>query len=151
MSMRQRTDSGIELTTALEGAVDAFTQRADACTGFGLAATVFAFRLEHLVGEVERRHDGDTIETNDFSGAANLAHLVVEEFGGIEQGRAFVVRAGDEVFPLEDADADAGGIFLSRAQAPCSRVLRRPIMASTRVRTCSLRCISEARSLERLS
>ena len=32
MSMRQGTESDIELATALEGAVDAFAQRADAGT-----------------------------------------------------------------------------------------------------------------------
>ena len=94
--------------------------------------------------EVQRRHDGDAIEAHDLAAVADLAHAAVEELRRIEQRRALVVRAGDHVFLLHDAHADARLVRL--AHAPCSRVLSRPIMASTRVRTCSFLCRSEARS-----
>lgn len=85
MSMRQRTErSEIELTAALERAVDAFAQRSNPRTRIGFAAAVFGLRLEQFVGEIERSHHGDAIESDDFSGVANLAHLAVEEFCGIE-------------------------------------------------------------------
>ena len=79
------------MATALESAVDALTQRSDARAGLGLAAAIFGLRLEQLVGEVEGGHHGDSIEADDFSGVANLAHLAVEELSGIEQCGAFVV------------------------------------------------------------
>ena len=57
--------------------------------------------------EVQRRHDRDAVEADDLAGVADLAHAAVEEFRGIEQRRALLVRAGDHVFLLHDAHADA--------------------------------------------
>src|SRR2546430_16949320 len=68
----------------------------------------------------------------------------IEELGGIQQRRTLLVGAGDHVFLLHDADTHPRLILV--AHAPCSRVFKRPIMASTRVRTCSFLCTSAARS-----
>src|SRR6185295_6881718 len=97
-----------------------------------------------FIGHVERGHDGDSICAHHFSGVAYLAHLLVEVFGGVEQIGAFVLRAGNEVFLFQDPYGD-GGRFLV-AHAVCSMVFRRPIMASTRARTWSLRCANTERS-----
>src|SRR2546430_4300866 len=54
----------------------------------------------------------------------------IEELGGIQQRRTLLVGAGDHVFLLHDADTHPRLILV--AHAPCSRVFKRPIMASTR-------------------
>src|SRR5207237_3320456 len=99
---------------------------------------------QELVGQIDGRHHRDAIEANHLAAVADLAHAAVEEFGRIEERRALVVRTGDHVLPLHDAYADPRLVLM--AHAPCSRVFSRPIMASTRVRTCSFLCMSAARS-----
>src|SRR5687768_11690294 len=102
---------------------------------------------EQLVCQVERNHYRDAVEPDDFAAIADLPHASIEKFRSIEQRRALLIGAGNEVFLLEDPDADARLVLL-QAQAPCSRVLSRPMIASTRVRTCSFFCTSDARSPE---
>ena len=86
---------------------------------------------------------------DDLAGIADLAHLGIEVLGGVEQVGALLGRAGDLVFPVEQADADSRDAIV--AHAPCSIALRRPIIASTRARTCSFFCSRLARSEIRLS
>src|ERR1700744_1712188 len=105
--------------------------------------------MEQLVGKVQCGHDGYPIQADHLAGVTDFAHARIEVFGGIQQRRALLVRAGDEVFLLENPDADARRFV--RGQAPCSMVLRRPIMASTRPRTCSFLFSSEARSVASVS
>src|SRR4029077_1722222 len=100
--------------------------------------------LEVFVREVERGHHRDAIDADDPAAVADLAHPGIEELGRIEQRGTVIVRAGDDVLLLHDAHADPGLVLLRHA--PCSMVLSRPIIASTRVRTCSFLCTSAARS-----
>ena len=62
--------------------------------------------------------------------------LAVQELGGIEQIGALLDRAGDVVLLLEDTHADSR-LIVAHA---CSIDFSRPIMASTRARTCSFFC-----------
>ena len=70
--------------------------------------------------------------------------LRVEVLRGIEQVGALLGRAGDLVFLVEDPHADSRDAIV--AHALCSIAFRRPIIASTRARTCSFFCSRVARS-----
>src|SRR5512146_705581 len=137
--------SQLELLSALERGLDPLAQRADLAASLALDLGVAAALLQQLVGHVERHHDGDAIESYDLAAVADLAHAAVQVLRRIEKCRALVVRAGDHVLFLHDAHADVRLILT--AHAPCSRVFSLPIMASTRVRTCSFLERSEARSV----
>src|SRR5690349_12742671 len=135
--------SQIELSRALERTFDALAHLLHASRD----GVHFAFVLaqpQQLVGHVERGHHGDAVRADHLPGVADLAHLLVEVLGGVEKIGALILGTGNEVFLLEDAYGDVRRFFL--AHAVCSMVLSRPIMASTRARTWSLRCAKAERS-----
>src|SRR6185295_20393883 len=134
----------IQLTSTLQRTFDAFTHLLDASRHRTLQFRILLAQAQQLIGHVQGRHDGDAIRADDFSSVADLAHLLVEVLGGVEQIGAFIGGAGNEIFLLEDAYGDVRRFFL--AHAVCSMVLSRPIMASTRARTWSLRCAKAERS-----
>src|SRR4029077_11637065 len=138
------TFSQFELLALFQRAFDALAQHPHAVSHTAIELGLAVASLEELVREVQRRHHGDAIVPEHLAAVADLAHAAIEEFSGIEERRAFLVRTGDHVFLFHDAHADARRFRL--AHVPCSRVFRRPIMASTRVRTCSFLCMSAARS-----
>src|SRR4029077_17276930 len=138
------TFSQFELLALFQCAFDALAQRPHAVSHTAVELGLAVASLGDHGAEVMRRHYGDAIVTEHLAAVADLAHAAIEEFSGIEQRRAFLVRTGDHVFLFHDAHADARRFRL--AHVPCSRVFRRPIMASTRVRTCSFLCMSAARS-----
>src|SRR5690349_17627772 len=142
--LRRSSASQLELLALSQCALDALAQRTHALTHAVVDPRFTVLALEVFVREVERGHHGDTVDANHPPAVAYLAHACVEELGRIEQGRTVIVRAGDDIFLLHDAYADPRLVRLRHA--PCSRVLSRPIMASTRVRTCSFLCMSAARS-----
>src|SRR6185437_568666 len=139
-----RRASQLELLAFFQGPLHALAHGAHAVADAAVELGLAVLALEQLVRQVERGHHRDAVQAHHLAALADLAHAHVEELGGIEQRGTLLVRAGDHVLLLHDAHADARRLLL--AHAPCSRVLRRPIMASTRVRTCSFLCMSVARS-----
>src|SRR5476649_117314 len=95
-----------------------------------------------FIGHVKCSDHRYTVKAHDLAAVADFAHARIQQFSGVQQIGTLVGRAGDLVVLLKDAYADTGGIF---AHA-CSIDFRRPIIASTRARTCSFFCSSLARS-----
>src|SRR6185503_4323442 len=106
---------------------------------------VLPLGLEQLVRDIERGHHGYAVEPDDLAAVADLAHLQIEELRRREQCRLFLERAGDVVLFLQDLDRDVSERAVA-AHETCSIPLSRPIIASTRPRTCSFLCSSVARS-----
>src|ERR1700722_2901857 len=94
--------------------------------------------IRHIEGGDHR----DTVESHDLAAVADLPHLGIEKLGGIQEVGTLLDRAGDVILLLEYAHADAG-LIVAHA---CSIDFNRPIIASTRARTCSFFCNSPARS-----
>src|ERR671910_3266359 len=128
---------------ARERRFDAFAHGLDADREIRLDAFVAPARLQQLIDDVERGHDRDAVEADDLAAVPDLAHLAVQVFRGVEQRRALLGRAGDVILLFEYPHADPTGIC---RHAPLSIAFSRPIIASTRARTCSFFCISVARS-----
>src|SRR5678816_3747811 len=135
--------SQLELLTSAERALDALAQLANLLTDVCIHCIAATAQLEQLVREVQRGHHRDAVQADDVSTVADLAHLHVQVLGGIEQLGALFGEAGDLVFLLEDPHADPRRAL---RHALCSIAFRRPIIASTRARTCSFFCRSVARS-----
>src|SRR5579872_5849645 len=142
-----RIASQLELLALLERALDPLTQDPQAVAHLSLELRVLVLDAQQLMGEIERNHDGDAVVSYELAAIPDLAHAAVEKLGRIQQGRALLVRACDDIFLFHDAHADLRAVLWTHA--PCSSVLRRPIIASTRVRTCSFLCMSVARSVAR--
>src|SRR5262245_58809894 len=106
---------------------------------------VLTLRLEQLIRNIQRGHHGHAVEPDDLAAIADLAHLEVEQLGRREQRSLFLDRASDVVLFLQDLDRDVSECARP-AHETCSIPLSRPIIASTRPRTCSFFCSSEARS-----
>ena len=77
-----------QLLSLLERRLDAFAQRADLRSEVGVYYGTIAAEPDQLIGKVQRRDDGDAVETDNLARVADLAHPGVEEFGGVEQVRA---------------------------------------------------------------
>src|SRR6185436_9515759 len=138
-----RARSQLELLTSAERALDALAQLTDLLADVGIHGIAAAAQLEQLMREVQRGHHSDAVQADDVPTVADLAHLDVQVLGGIEQLGALFGEAGDLVFLLEDPHADSRRAL---RHALCSIAFRRPIIASTRARTCSFFCSSVARS-----
>src|SRR5690606_24162498 len=123
---------------------DLLLQGADAGADRLLDVLLAGAQLEQFVGHVERGDDGDPVQADDLARVADLAHLGLEQLGGRHEIVAFVLRAGDQEFLVQDAHRYR---LRYLAHALCSIALRRLIMASTRVRASSLRSMSWARSV----
>src|SRR5688572_6113208 len=122
-----------------------FAHRADAQANDVLELLVLSLCSQQLVRNVQCGHHGHAVEPNDLAAVADLAHLDVEELGRREQRSLFLDRAGDVVLFLQNLDRDVSECARA-AHETCSIPLSRPIMASTRPRTCSFFCSNEARS-----
>src|SRR5690606_31535386 len=96
--------------------------------------------LEFLMGEVERREDGDALQRGALVARLHLPQPLVEQARRAQQALALVLGAGDQVALVEQTN------FYRLAHAFCSRDFRRWIIASTRERACSFLAISAARS-----
>src|SRR5688572_8903767 len=100
------------------------------------------------MSHIESGHHGNLVEAHDVAAIADLAHFPVQEFRGVEQGRALFRRTSNLVLLLQDSHADSDR---SVRHAVCSMACNRPIMASTRARTCSCLLSKLARSVIRVS
>src|SRR5580693_7852110 len=98
--------SKFELSTLLQGRLYALAQDTQAPADVGIEIAVTIAESNQFVRHVERGDHGDTIQTDDFSAIANLAHFQVQEFRGIEQVGALFVRAGNVILLFEYSNAD---------------------------------------------
>ena len=76
---------------------------------------------DDLVCQVQCRHDGDAVQSDDFAAVADLAHALVEELGAVEQLGALVRTAGDDVFLFQNANAQ-GRALRARSRAVFHRL-----------------------------
>src|SRR5688572_28439296 len=106
---------------------------------------VLPLRLEQLVRNIQRRHHRYPVEPDNLAAVADLAHFEVEQLCRREQRRLFLDRASNVVLFLQDLDGDVSECSGS-AHETMSIPFSRPIMASTRPRTCSFFCSNGARS-----
>src|SRR5690606_27651860 len=116
---------------------------------FAGGALLAHLRLAEFVGHVQAGHDEPALHAHAAGALAGLLQPLLEQGGGAHQVVALVGRAGDQVFLVEDADAD--GFGRRAAHMPFSSMRRREIMASTPARACSFFCSRAARSLARCS
>src|SRR6476661_1123758 len=69
--------------------------------------TTVDLRRKQFVGDVERGHDRDPLESDHFSAVANIEHLLVEIVDGFEQAGLFLVGACDAKLAPHDRDLKA--------------------------------------------
>src|SRR6218665_340675 len=73
--------------------------------GFGIGLRIHIARgIEQLVRDVECRNDRDALQTDDFAGAAYLAHFSVQILAGGAQAFLFIFRAIDAVGLVQNED-----------------------------------------------
>src|SRR5687767_7063939 len=108
-SLMQRTAAGksssesqLELLSSTERTLDALAQLPDLLADVGVRRVAAAAHLQQLVRQVQRGHHRDAVQADDAAGIADLAHLAVQELGGVEQLGALLGQAGDLVFLFED-------------------------------------------------
>src|SRR5271156_6788594 len=90
-------------------------------------------KSNQFIRHIQRGYDRDAIQTDHFSAVANLAHLGVQELRRIEEVGALLDGTGNVILLLEYAHAHSR-LVVAHA---CSIDFSRPIIASTRARTCS--------------
>src|ERR1700735_487205 len=143
----EKGSSEFELLTFLQGRLYALTQDTQASADVGIEIGVTVAETDEFICHVERGYYRNTIQADDLSAIADFSHLRVQELGRIKQVGAFLDRAGNVVLLFEYSHADPR-LIVAHA---CSMDFKRPIMASTRPRTCSFFCKSVARSEVRVS
>jgi hypothetical protein len=64
-------------------------------------------RSQVIVSDVDRRHDSDAFQSDDFAAVANLAHFAVEISNRLQQTFAFFFRTSNPELPAHDGDIKA--------------------------------------------
>src|SRR5690606_8614408 len=136
--------SQIDLSPAAERVFDALAQLPDLLADARALELAASTQLEQLMRDIERGDHCNAVETDDGPVIADLAHARIQILGRIEQLGTLFRQACDLIFLLQDAYAHSRHAL---GHALCSMALSRPIIASTRARTCSFFCRSVARSL----
>lgn len=96
--------TGQTLGQAADGVFDFF---AELRIGSGFA--------EQLAGDIERGHDGNAINADNFAAVLDVAHGSIKVFGGSSQGIDFVFGTANLIFLVEDSHANScHGLFHSR-------------------------------------
>src|SRR5580658_4836687 len=146
-----RIRSQLELLSFFQSSLNPFAQQLDAMPGLMLEAGVTGAHLDDFVRQVQRCHYRDSVQSDDLAAVADFFHPLVEELSAVDQFAALIGPTGDDVFFFQDSDAERADRLARVAHALCSIAFRRPIIASTRVRTCSLRLSKEVFSAASVS
>src|SRR5690606_1828924 len=96
-------------SVAPQGGVDPLEQLADLLAGQAVLALLLLLQALQVVGQVQRRHDGDALGADDLAAQADLSHLAVQKARGLLQLGAGIDRTGDAVFLVENRDGDSRG------------------------------------------
>lgn len=64
-------------------------------------------RREVIMRDVERGHDGDSFQTDDFSVVANFSHLAIKIGDRLKQAFTFLVGTCDTELSSHDGDIEA--------------------------------------------
>src|SRR5690606_33969670 len=84
-------------SVAPQGGVDPLEQLADLLAGQAVLALLLLLQALQVVGQVQRRHDGDALGADDLAAQADLSHLAVQKARGLLQLGAGIDRTGDAV------------------------------------------------------
>src|SRR5699024_7910021 len=113
----------------------------------GALGLLLLAQIQQFVGDVNRGKHGQAVEPGALGGVAQLAHACIQKGRRLEQAVALLGLASEQEFAIGQFD----GYRFAHAHAPPAQALSssdfsRWIMASTRLRACSLRAIRLARS-----
>src|SRR6185312_7565012 len=136
---------------AVEHRVQLAAQAGEAVAEPLALAVVLLAQVDELVRHADCREHRQALEAGRLGMGAQLAHLAVEVAGGLEQAVALFRRAGDQEFAIDESQRDRFTAGHGFYQPLLSSDFSRWIIASTRLRACSLRASRPARSPDNCS